>query len=75
MGLAYWLPASGGPLFVLGGPMSDEDWAKSIIIHLTGRAIDPTPMLLQMIASIRGEGYLDALQPRADHTEESPNAV
>lgn len=55
--------------------MSDEDWAKSIIIHLTGRAIDPTPILLQMIASIRGEGYLDALQPRANHTEESPNAV
>lgn len=35
--------------------MTDEDWAKAIIIHLTGRPEDPTPMLLKMIADIRGK--------------------
>jgi hypothetical protein len=33
--------------------MTDEQWAKAIIIHLTGRPDDPTPMLLKMIADIR----------------------
>lgn len=38
--------------------MSDEDWAKAIAMHMTGRPNEPTPMLLNMIATIRGEGYL-----------------
>lgn len=53
--------------------MSDDEWAKAIIIHLTGRPHDPTPVLLQMIASIRGEGYLAG--PPADPTKETPNAA
>lgn len=32
---------------------SNEDWAKGIIIHLTGKPDDPTPMLLDMIQQIR----------------------
>lgn len=55
--------------------MSDGEWAKAIIIHLTGRPLEPTPMLLNMIASIRGEGYLAASHVGADRTKESPNAV
>ena len=35
--------------------MTNEEWAKCIIIHLTGRPEDPTPMLLKMIADIRVE--------------------
>lgn len=34
-------------------PLSDDEWAKAIIIHLTGRPEDPTPMLLKMVADIR----------------------
>lgn len=45
--------------------MSDDEWAKAIIIHLTGRPHDPTSMLLQMIAS----------GPPADPTKENANAV
>ena len=33
--------------------MTDEQWAKAIIIHLTGQPEEPTPMLLRMIADIR----------------------
>ena len=33
--------------------MTDDLWAKAIIMHLTGTADDPTPMLLVMIAEIR----------------------
>lgn len=36
--------------------MTDEDWARAIVMHLTGRPEDPTPMLLKMIADIRREG-------------------
>lgn len=36
--------------------MTNDEWAKAIIIHLTGRADDPSPMLLKMVADIRGEG-------------------
>ena len=32
---------------------SNDEWAKCIIIHLTGKPDDPTPMLLQMIQDIR----------------------
>lgn len=46
--------------------MSDEDWAKAIIIHLTGRADDPTPMLLKMICDIREEGSACAFHIRED---------
>lgn len=35
------------------GSMTDEDWAKAIIMHLTGCPGDPTPMLLKMIADMR----------------------
>lgn len=55
--------------------MSDEDWAKAIAMHMTGRPNEPTPMLLNMIATIRGEGYLAASQVGADRTKESSNAV
>lgn len=34
--------------------MTDLQWARAIIIHLTGRPDDPTPMLLRMVADIRG---------------------
>lgn len=33
--------------------MTDLQWGRAIIIHLTGRVEDPTPMLLKMIADIR----------------------
>jgi hypothetical protein len=46
--------------------MSDEDWAKAIIIHLTGRADDPTPMLLKMVRDIREEGGACAFHIRED---------
>lgn len=36
---------------------SDDEWAKCIIIHLTGRPDNPTPMLLKMIADIRADGF------------------
>jgi len=35
--------------------MTDEQWAKAIIIHLTGQPDDPTPMLMKMIADMRGD--------------------
>jgi len=36
--------------------MIDEEWAKAIVMHLTGRPDEPTPMLLKMVADIRAEG-------------------
>lgn len=41
--------------------MTDDDWAKAIIIHLTGRPDDPTSMLLKMINDIRSDGYRSGL--------------
>lgn len=35
--------------------MTDDQWAKAIIMHLTGQPEDPSPMLLKMIASIRSD--------------------
>ena len=37
-------------------PMTDMQWAQAIIMHLTGKPDDPTPVLLQMIADIRVSG-------------------
>jgi len=47
--------------------MTDVEWAKAIIMHLTGQPEDPTPMLLKMIADIREEGHrknAESRQPR-----------
>lgn len=46
--------------------MADDEWAKAIIIHLTGKPIAPTSMLLKMINDIRSEGYVSGMA-RAPH--------
>lgn len=35
--------------------MTDEEWTKAIILHLTGKPDEPSPMLVKMIADIRAE--------------------
>lgn len=37
--------------------MTNEEWAKAIIIHLTGKPEEPTPMLLKMVSDVRQEGF------------------
>ena len=46
--------------------MTDEKWAKAIIMHLTGRPDDPAPMLLNMIKEIRGNKSMSLSRPIAD---------
>ena len=45
--------------------MEDHEWAKAIVIHLTGRPEEPTSVLLKIINDIRSEGYRSGLARRS----------